>query len=105
VQRVTPGDESALRGAVATRGPVSAVVRAGNWLAAYKSGIANPACDDTEPADYHAVLIVGFDSTAPTPYWWVKNSWGTSWGEQGYFRIVMNQNKCGIADYAIFPQS
>ncbi len=40
----------------------------------------------------HAVLLIGWDDTAPhshgTGAWIVKNSWGTSWGEGGYFRIA-----------------
>jgi hypothetical protein len=102
VQRVPPGDESTLRSAVANNGPVSVILNVGPWFQQYHAGIANPTgCG----VDYQAVLIVGFESTGSTPYWIVKNSWGTSWGEQGYIRIAMNQNKCGIADFAVFPKS
>jgi len=46
----------------------------------------------------HAVLAVGY-----TPdYWILKNSWGTSWGEKGYFRVARGQNACGINSYAAF---
>jgi|SRR5580658_9694849 hypothetical protein len=100
IKRVLPGNESALRGAVASHGPVSAVIREGAWLVDYTVGIAKPPepCGD----DYAAVLVVGFDSAASTPYWIVKNSWGASWGEAGYFRLAMNGASCGIADFAVF---
>lgn len=42
----------------------------------------------------HAVLAVGYDSrwasiipTSPAPFVWVKNSWGPTWGQSGYFRM------------------
>lgn len=46
----------------------------------------------------HAVLVVGFTRD----YWIVKNSWGPSWGENGYFRIERFKNACGIDSYASF---
>mmetsp|Transcript_34488 Transcript_34488/g.55061 ORF Transcript_34488/g.55061 Transcript_34488/m.55061 type:complete len:293 (-) Transcript_34488:176-1054(-) len=37
----------------------------------------------------HAVLVVGYNTTGDEPYWLVKNSWGTSWGIDGYIKIAM----------------
>lgn len=46
----------------------------------------------------HAVTVVAY-----TPeYWVVKNSWGTHWGEGGYFRIERGKNACGINTYSSF---
>lgn len=39
----------------------------------------------------HAVEIVGWGQEGSDKYWICKNSWGTSWGEQGFFRIAFNQ--------------
>eukprot|EP01084_Bolivina_argentea_P224344 379394_1 len=46
----------------------------------------------------HAISIVGYgtDSAAGTPYWIGRNSWGTWWGYEGYFRIVRGTNNLGI---------
>jgi cathepsin C len=51
----------------------------------------------------HAVLVVGYgtDPDTKTPYWTVKNSWGTGWGEQGYFRIRRGTDECGIESLAV----
>ena len=44
-----------------------------------------------------------FDSSLQDeiPYWVVKNSWGTDWGEHGYYRVVRGVNHCGIANFAL----
>merc|ERR1712196_390670 len=52
----------------------------------------------------HCVLATGFNSTAPTPYWIVKNSWSTTWGEGGYIYLDMSENTCGVADDATVPE-
>lgn len=60
----------------------------------YKSGIVQgPGCGTTLD---HAVLAVGYGSEGDKKYWKVKNSWTTSWGEQGYVRIIRGTDECGI---------
>eukprot|EP00929_Paragymnodinium_shiwhaense_P077631 TRINITY_DN399_c1_g1_i1.p1 TRINITY_DN399_c1_g1~~TRINITY_DN399_c1_g1_i1.p1 ORF type:complete len:365 (-),score=86.20 TRINITY_DN399_c1_g1_i1:204-1214(-) len=44
----------------------------------------------------HAVLAVGYGTDDGKKYWKVKNSWTTSWGEQGYVRIIRGSDECGI---------
>lgn len=54
----------------------------------YKSGIlSNPACST---AVNHAVTLIGYGTDAVTgkDYWLLKNSFGTSWGEKGFFRVL-----------------
>jgi C1A family cysteine protease len=53
----------------------------------------------------HAVLAVGYDMTANPPYWYVKNSWGTWWGEGGYIRlqVVDGYGICGVQMSPAYP--
>ena len=48
----------------------------------------------------HAVKIIGwgYDEVDEVPYWLGANSWGSDWGEQGFFRIRRGNNECGFED-------
>ena len=51
----------------------------------------------------HVAILVGYghDDATGKDYWIVKNSWGTSWGESGYFRIKRGSGTCGINTYVL----
>lgn len=72
----------------------------------YKSGIYHHTGleDKFNPWEItnHAVLIVGYgESVSGVKYWSVKNSWGTDWGEKGYFQIRKGNDECGMESMAM----
>lgn len=81
--------------AVAMRAGISEVMY-------YRSGILDDATDCTDNTVDHGVNIVGYGTSNNIPYWIMRNSWGTSWGESGYARIKRGINYCNIESYPFF---
>lgn len=96
------GDENDLQRKIATVGPINVGVDAGQpTFQFYSGGVYYDAACSTSPN--HAVLTVGYGTDYGTPYYIVKNSWDTWWGEQGYVRMSRNRNNnCGIATDATY---
>jgi len=84
--------------------PLSICVNAGTWND-YTGGVMSSQACGPMGADYqdHCVMATGFNATAPTPYWIVRNSWSSTWGEDGYVYLEMSKNTCGLADDATIP--
>jgi len=100
---VASEDEVALKHAVAQQ-PVSVAIEADKSVfQLYSSGVLDSSSCGTNLD--HGVLIVGYgnDPTTGLDYWKVKNSWGTSWGEDGYIRMSRGVNQCGIATEPSYP--
>jgi len=105
-EEVTANSTSDLKAAVA-RQPVSVGIEASSMtVQLFKSGVITSGCETNLD---HGVLVVGYDKTSNGEgYWIVKNSWGPSWGLNGYFHIAMgSQNDgagvCGINMMASYP--
>jgi cathepsin F len=95
-------DETKLKQLLFENGPFAIAINA-TPLQFFFWGIFKPwfefLCSPTELN--HGVLLVGYGIEGSTPYWIVKNSWGGSWGEKGYFRIIAGKGACGLNTYVI----
>jgi len=81
-------------------GPVSVAFEVIASISDYITGVYTDKACGTTPADVnHAVLAVGWgnDPVSGLDYWLIKNSWGSAWGDGGYFKIERNVNMCAIA--------
>jgi cathepsin L len=89
---VTPYSSSALVDATAA-GCVSIGIEADQTaFQHYSSGVLTGTCGTSID---HGVLVVGYGTTGTQEYWKVKNSWGVSWGSQGYILMCRDCNKNG----------
>lgn len=96
------GVESDLISCIGYFGPFSAKMNAdSSSFLLYSGGIYQDDSCSFWSAD-HSVTCVGYGNENDINYWIVKNSWGTSWGEEGYFRIVRGKYLCGFELETIF---
>jgi Papain family cysteine protease len=91
-------------------------------LAHYKEGVVTEdymGCSSPNNEVNHSVTVVGYGKVEYgnkvrawcSEYWLVRNSWGTNWGEQGFFRVCMDGvgdkktplGTCLINKYAAYP--
>ena len=92
-------DEEVIKEYLYKTGPLAIALNA-NPLQYYYGGIVD---DDEKSCDpqglNHGVVLVGYGSENGVDYWIVRNSWGASWGEKGYFRMLRGKGTCGINTY------
>eukprot|EP00268_Persea_americana_P003777 TRINITY_DN11154_c0_g1_i3.p2 TRINITY_DN11154_c0_g1~~TRINITY_DN11154_c0_g1_i3.p2 ORF type:complete len:157 (-),score=34.38 TRINITY_DN11154_c0_g1_i3:1020-1490(-) len=93
-------DEDQIAANLVKNGPLAVGINA-VFLQTYIGGVSCPYICSRRVN--HGVLLVGYGSSgyAPIrlkgkPYWIVKNSWGESWGESGYYKICRGRNVCGV---------
>ncbi|VTJ51098.1 Hypothetical predicted protein [Marmota monax] len=81
---------------LAKRGPISVAINAFG-MQFYRHGIAHPLRPLCSPwLIDHAVLLVGYGNRSQVPFWAIKNSWGTDWGEEGYYYLHRGSGACGV---------
>jgi C1A family cysteine protease len=103
---VAPNSDNSFMTALAQQ-PVSIAIEADQRdFQLYKSGVFTGTCGTNLD---HGVLAVGYGTEAGQDYYKVKNSWSTSWGENGYIRLGRGsqfnngQGQCGLLMEASYP--
>ncbi|XP_045341909.1 cathepsin F isoform X2 [Leopardus geoffroyi] len=89
-------NEQKLAAWLAKKGPISVAINAFG-MQFYRRGISHPLRPLCSPwLIDHAVLLVGYGNRSGIPFWAIKNSWGTDWGEEGYYYLYRGSGACGV---------
>jgi len=100
---VTSEDRDQMKAALAQQ-PLAVLVEADKMaFQTYRSGVLTSDACGTQLD--HAVLAVGYGTEDGQDYWLVKNSWDTTWGDNGYIKLGMNDTTgtCGVQMGPSFP--
>jgi hypothetical protein len=83
-----------IKQAIYTHGPVGASICAGPVFGDYESGVyQTDESSECNGGTNHAIVLVGWDDSQGI--WYLRNSWGTWWGENGYMRIKWGTSNVG----------
>lgn len=86
---------------ILARGPITCGMHATDkFYNTYKGGIYSERV--FFPTANHAISVVGWGKEGDTEFWIVRNSWGTWWGEKGFFRINMHKGSLGIGENSCY---
>jgi len=91
--------DAAIRYDIYRYGPVSTVMNMFEDFFTFdpvNGGVYNPKEKVEDSTGGHAVEIVGWGTFNGTPFWWIRNSWGSEWGIQGCFRLARGNASLGV---------
>jgi len=86
--------EQAMMQEIYQRGPIACGIAVPEALESYTGGIFEDTTGDLDIV--HDVSVVGWGEENGVKYWTVRNSWGTHFGESGFFRVVRGTNNIAI---------
>lgn len=86
--------EAAMMQEIYQRGPIACGIAVTDEMEAYTGGIFEDKTADMEVV--HDISIVGYGVENEVPYWVIRNSWGTQWGEDGFMRLVRGKDNLAI---------
>lgn len=86
--------EKAMMNEIFNRGPIACAVGDPDSLMEYTDGIYYDTTGRV--SEDHEISVVGWGEENGIKYWRVRNSWGSHWGEEGFFRVVRGVDNLGI---------
>jgi cathepsin B len=87
-------NENSIMNEIYTNGPVEVAFTVYQDFMSYSSGVYHHVSGGVLGG--HAVKNIGWGVSNGQKYWLIANSWGTGWGQSGYFWILKGTNECGI---------
>ncbi len=99
---VNPRSVANIKAEISSNGPVEATFTVYGDFMNYKSGVYHHTYG--LPKGSHAIKVLGYGTENGLDYWLCANSWGSSWGENGFFRIKQGDSGINQEVYGCTPE-